>query len=47
MVDNIIRNSNSYYKLLLFGSGAEHCYKRSVEPYGFSKRIISKLIYGL
>jgi GDP-L-fucose synthase len=43
MFYNLIRKREQFTKLLSFGSGAE--YKAEYTPYGFSKKIINKLIH--
>jgi UDP-glucose 4-epimerase len=42
MFYNLIRKKEQYNKLIAFGSGAE--YRKEYSPYGFSKKIINKLI---
>jgi len=43
MFYNLIRKKEQFSKLLSFGSGAE--FKTEYTPYGFSKKIINKLIH--
>lgn len=43
MFYNLIRKREQFTKLLSFGSGAE--YRAEYSPYGFSKKIINKLIH--
>jgi nucleoside-diphosphate-sugar epimerase len=43
MFYNLIRKKEQFNKLISFGSGAE--YKTDYTPYGFSKKIINKLIH--
>ena len=43
MFYNLIRKKEQFNKLISFGSGAEH--RTEYTPYGFSKKIINKLIY--
>lgn len=43
MFYNLIRKKEQFNKLISFGSGAE--FKTDYTPYGFSKKIINKLIY--
>ena len=42
MFYNLIRKKEQFNKLISFGSGAE--YRKEYSPYGFSKKIISKLV---
>ena len=42
MFYNLIRKKEQFNKLISFGSGAE--YRKEYSPYGFSKKIINKLI---
>ena len=43
MFYNLIRKKEQFSKLISFGSGAE--YRAGYSPYGFSKKIINKLIH--
>jgi GDP-L-fucose synthase len=43
MFYNLIRKKEQFNKLISFGSGAE--YKTEYTPYGFSKKVINKLIH--
>ena len=43
MFYNLIRKKEQFSKLISFGSGAEH--RTKYTPYGFSKKIINKLIH--
>lgn len=42
MFYNLIRKKEQFNKLISFGSGAE--YRKEYSPYGFSKKIINKLV---
>jgi GDP-L-fucose synthase len=43
MFYNLIRKKEQFNKLISFGSGAE--FRKNYSPYGFSKKIINKLIH--
>ena len=43
MFYNLIRKKEQFSKLISFGSGAEH--RTEYTPYGFSKKVINKLIH--
>ena len=43
MFYNLIRKKEQFNKLISFGSGAE--FNTEYSPYGFSKKVINKLIH--